>query len=175
MKQTVYQSFQQLEFKKKLLLDEVSGLPIERLCQKASDGDWSTIQIINHLILSEQGTVAYMQKKLLQKDQLQKAGWKSKWRILVLKIALVLPIKYKAPKVLPDPSNDSGIEDCCQRWDSVRIQLNELLNNLPEPVFKMELFKHPVAGRMNINQAISFMTAHLARHHQQIRRILSDG
>jgi uncharacterized damage-inducible protein DinB len=172
MKTKTIRSFEVLESNRKQLLSEVASLPPEQLHQKPSPENWSTIQIINHLIMAEQGSLAYIQKKILTKENLQQAGWKSKWRLFVLKLALLMPIKYKAPKILPDPENDTPIVDCIQKWDGIRSDLRNLLNDLPEPMFTLEIFKHPVAGKMNMNQAIEFMNVHMTRHHQQIKSIL---
>lgn len=144
---------------------------------KPADGGWSAIQVLHHLILAEQGSLRYLQKKQAEQRQQKKAGLGAVWRTFLLRVSLKLPIKFKAPKmvgddVLPDTA-DYG--ETKRQWQEERAALRAFLESLPEAHFRQEVYRHPRAGRMSIMHMLQFFDTHVQRHRGQVERVLREA
>ncbi|MFZ2900625.1 MAG: DinB family protein [Saprospiraceae bacterium] len=146
----------------------------EELNQTPGPGKWSAIQVMHHLIISEELSLKYVRKKLSFNPALQKAGFSEKFRRMLLKIYLGLPFKFKAPKGVNDEALPSHVSfsETAQRWDAIRSDLAGFLEGVPRDLFDKELYKHPAAGKMTLNGMLDFYLAHFRRHREQIIRML---
>ncbi len=134
------------------------------------EGAWNSVQILQHLLLSEGGTVAYVNKKLNQSpENVAKAGLAAKLRSFALNRALRnFRKKYKAPGTVGDVDDAPDYEAIKARYLDVRKDLKETLEKFDAERTKRCYFKHPVAGTMSILQALDFMHEHFVRHRAQI-------
>lgn len=146
----------------------------EQLNQRPPDGGWSPIQVMHHLILAEGGSLGYLKKKLGFKPQLNKVGISDRFRALMLRFYLSLPVKFKAPKVVGDEvlPDHADFAETKADWLGVRTELRDYLNTLPEEHFSKSLYKHPFAGRMSLRGMLQFFGSHVERHAAQIERTL---
>lgn len=167
--QTLYDK---MESTRKALFSKLDGYTSEKMNQKPDENTWSVIQVMNHLSGAEGGSVKYMNKKLSFNPKLKKAGLGSSLRYMLLITAFSLPLKFKVPDVVGQPSNDDNYDEAKAKWDKVRADLKTLLESLNEDQLKAELWKHPSAGKMNMRYALKFMQEHFDRHQGQIERIL---
>ena len=163
--------FEQLESRKQKLLDELDAMDEGLLNYKPSAKEWSFLQVIQHLMKSEELSISYMNKKLQAPGKLQKAGIAERFRALMLKIALVLPVKYKAPYGVSDIPEQADYSELKQRWHGLRQQMADLLQEVPDELVHTKLFKHPIVGRMNLLQAIEFLNQHFDHHLYQVKRL----
>ena len=70
--------------------------------------------------------------------------------------------------VPPVENHDSLIDD----WMATRVECRAYVESLPMERRTAEVYRHPMAGRMNVYRMLDFFIYH-ARHHQyQILRIL---
>jgi len=138
------------------------------------NGVWSVNQNIQHLLLSEKGTVAYMSKKILAADALDSTGLKNKWNWFMLKAAFHVPFKYKAPGIVKPEKEEFVYQNLMRDWEVTRHKLQEFINAYPEKYQNKNIFKHPMAGRANLNMALDFLDFHSARHIKQIKRTIRN-
>src|SRR5581483_6186009 len=95
-----------LEITRISLLERLESVDIKKLNTPPSTGKWSVAQIIYHLNKAESNSVIYVGKKMLDIKNLKRSGLYEKLKMAVVKLAFILPVKYKAPSVLGDmPSN----------------------------------------------------------------------
>ena len=158
------------------LLDQLSSYDHTQLNRQPADGGWSALQVMNHLILAEEGSLKYVKKKLSFDPKLEKAGFFSAWRIFLLDFFFKLPFKYKAP---PGVGNDalpaeSDFKEVSERWRSGRKALREYLDSLSPDLLKMSIYKHPFAGRMSLEGMVQFFDGHFERHRKQIVRVVRE-
>lgn len=140
---------------------------IETINKKYGGEDqWTAGQILFHLYASESGTLAYMKKKV-NAEALQKGNLISWFKTNLLYLALQLPLKYKAPKAVAKVPEEIDFERLKRKWSLVREEMNDFLLSLNEQTIAMQIFKHPVAGRMNAIQALTFLEHHLQHHLKQ--------
>jgi len=168
MEQSVKQLFEKFETSRIQLLEDLQAYDQATLAALRSDGGWSIIQILNHLADAEAQSVKYMKYKLADKTALNRSGFKAAYRLFLLRIAFFLPLKYKVPRVLGEPTNALSLEETHIKWNTIRNDLRSIFDQLDRNMVNLELFKHPVVGKMNVIQAIKFMQSHFDRHRSQI-------
>jgi|GEM_PF-380966 len=137
----------------------------------AADGGWSVAQVCIHLSVAEAQGLAYMRKKL-SGGAVDKATFNTWYRATLLRLALWLPIKYKAPSILKEPDVTIPFGDAEAKWTEGRAQLRQFLVDFPVEMLNAEVFKHPAAGKITIMQTLKFMHEHQNHHMRQVRRIL---
>jgi hypothetical protein len=166
--------FDQLECDRSKLLDKLSKLPGEKLMYKSDSGHWSIDQILIHLLTSEQLTLTYLKKKSLGAEQLGNSGPIEALKLTLLAISQRLPlIKYKAPKVVVQNTPDVvTLSELIDRWNLSRRDLKNFLETVQDRNLHKLIFKHPVAGRFDVVQCLTFMREHFHHHLPQINRLL---
>ena len=162
--------FDGLEKSRQGLMEMLDQLDEAQLKFQPQPGKWSIIQVLHHVQWSEQGACNYMLKKN-RAETLPKSGISSALRSVSLKIALWLPIKYKAPVKAIDPDPNLSYTELKERWESSRKTLKDFLEALPEERTDVTIFRHPFAGYFNIFHVFSFFEDHFQHHLKQIERI----
>jgi len=134
---------------------------------------WSPSQVLNHLYTSEFGTVNYLKKKIHSND-IPSSGIRGFIASKILSSALKnQKKKYKAPKVLGEMPDKPDFESIQEEYLKVRKELRSVLGEFDKSMARKAYFKHPVAGRLNIYQTLSFLENHFKRHQEQIYERLS--
>jgi hypothetical protein len=136
------------------------------------NGEWSKAQVLEHLLASEGGTLGYIEKKSSGGwDQLEETGAEQETNGAAIVNRLNSNERYKAPEVLPQPTNEISMEELLKRWTSLRERWNVLLSAIASNHNRKLVFRQPAAGMLNILQTLAFMNAHLRHHFMQIERI----
>jgi hypothetical protein len=153
------------------LFDEMAPFGDEALNHKPANGGWSALQTMQHLILTEELSLAYVKKKLSFNPELESAGFGAHWRGFLLWLSLSAPIKFKAPKNVGDEHlpDFSTIADTRARWEKIRADWTEFFAQMPENLADKALYKHPRAGRLGWPQMLAFFETHFGRHLKQAR------
>jgi uncharacterized damage-inducible protein DinB len=167
--------FNTIEKSRKELFDDLKSYDDEIINQKPSPGTWSIAQVLEHLIIAEEGSLKYLQKKTQDTSKVPVAGFGSKWRFLLTNTVFVLNISFKAPAVVVPSDNFATIEQLDKKWTQVRTDTLQLLNRLPEADLKKEIWKHAIAGKMDAYQMVSFFNIHFNRHRKQVYRTLAEN
>lgn len=168
----VEKQFKSIEEQRKILLDEISKLSHTQQNFKPSPESWSILQVVNHLLYAETNIVKYMLKKMQGIATVEKAGVQAKVRSIVLNTFLKSPLKFKAPKAaMPKQDEVYIFENLSKQWSEVRAEFGKILDQLNPADAEKLLFKHPISGKFNIYQTMSFMREHIEHHKKQIQRI----
>ncbi len=96
------------------------------------------------------------------------SGW---LRVLWLAVVLRSPLRVKAPGAAADVPEREDLAKTRRRWDEVRSQWRVLLERFPPELKRKGVLRHPFAGRMTLNQALTFTTEHFRHHEKQIEAI----
>jgi len=166
--------FKAIEAERKQIFENLKVVPDGLLMQAPGANRWSAVQALQHLVVAERGTNLYLEKKILGKDQVKKSGIGNALRLLIGRLAFIVPLKLKAPKVVANPPANFTLADTEQQWEKVRNDFYSLIKDLKEEDLKKELFKHPVMGRLDIYQTIDFIQIHMNRHAEQAYRTLEE-
>lgn len=140
--------------------------------------NWGGLQVVEHLMRSEAGTWGYLKKKCQANPQeLTKAGLGSDERGWKLIRALMTDAQWKDPTpgalLSPDPTSDANVHEAMQRWvvglDQAYAAMAEAF---PEPAWwQVEVFNHPMAGRISLQDTLAFGVAHVHHHLHQLNRL----
>ena len=167
--------FDLIEQQSQSLLNRIDSLNTDQLHHQPP-GKWSLSQVFAHLITSEQLSVQYLKKKIQAIDEQPDTGIIEELKILTLIISQRLPFKFKAPKVVVDHTptfNDAA--EIAKAWNQTRAELKDLLGRFANNQLKRKIYKHPVAGKLNIVQATRFLSEHIIHHTPQIKRLLKQN
>jgi uncharacterized damage-inducible protein DinB len=165
--------FDRLQQQKISLINEAMGASEAKYFYTPGNGKWSIAQILTHLMIAEQISVRYMQKKSLGIKTLNNSGVIDNVKFSLLKISQRLPLKYKAPKVLientPEPLN---IDELKKQWETSRIELSNFLQTIDKKDIRKKIYKHAILGRLDVVHALKFFEEHGIHHRPQIQRLL---
>ncbi|MEL6143165.1 MAG: DinB family protein, partial [Bacteroidota bacterium] len=156
----------------KTLEQALSSFDEDTLNRKTSNGGWSAIQCMHHLILSEEGSLAYVKKKLSFSPQLPNKNLGSSLRSQLLVGYLKSPIKRKAPSYISGDAlpQRASLADTMKRWNNGRQDLQAFLQELDPKWYNKQVYKHPFSGRISIDNMLAFFLAHFQRHRKQALR-----
>lgn len=152
-------------------IKQVEQVPREQRSKHPAEG-WNVLQVMEHVITSEVGTLEYMKKKTLAPfEDIPIAGADSEEGSAQLNRALQSEKKWKAPDVLPDPTGAQSFENMLAYWESLYEKYRVFLENLNPGYYHRAIFKHPISGRLNLTQTLDFLTNHIVHHGYQVKRI----
>ena len=165
--------FQRLENERNQVLAEIEKMPPARYTLSTGK-KWSIAQILTHLLTSEKLSVGYMKKKSLGMNSIQNSGLIEELRYALLKISQRISfLKYRAPKVVVENTPPPlPFDELKREWQRLRDDLRNFLETIGDENISKKIYKHPVAGRLNVKQAIGFFGEHFNHHLPQIKRLL---
>ncbi len=135
-------------------------------------GEWSIAQVVEHILSSETGTLGYMKKKSSGGwDALEDVGDDHRASSAAINARLESNERYKAPDVLPEPTNALALVELFEKWNALRTELVEFVSHIQPEHFHKLVFRQPAAGMLSVLHALEFMDAHLRHHLPQIERI----
>ncbi len=173
MKSKLQNKIAQLEKDRLTLLNVIKSLSEDELNFKPKKDKWSIIQVMHHLIKSEQLSVVYIKRKISSKSNIDKSNLRSRFNAFILKWGLNLPLKLKAPANVSDVPDFDTFENTASKWNNVRNSFIDLINNTSGEILDKDIFKHPIAGKMNILGTLDFFDAHFKHHQKQIKSLLA--
>ncbi len=161
-----------LEQKREKLIKQLNAIDDNTLNKKPAAEAWSAAQVVHHLLLAEEGTVAYLKTKGQDFSKSKKAGLKEQWRYLVLYFAFLFPFKFKSPKMIVPSEDFISVKEMNSKWGDTRKAMKEIWMSIPEDKLDNDLFKHPRAGKLSLQQMLDFFDMHYSKHEKQIQRTL---
>lgn len=175
MNNTLQRQFDALETQRAKLLSLIAPLSNEQL-NAHPEGKWSIAQVLSHLIASEHLSVNYLNKKMQGIKDIPNTGLKEELVMATLIVSQRLPfVKFKAPKVVAENTHVyKTAEQLREAWDKGRIELKEVLARFEEDQLRKKIYKHPIAGKLNIQQTLRFFQEHIIHHTPQVKKLLSQ-
>ncbi len=157
-------------------LQNLEQYSTEQLNRPASDGGWSVLQNLHHLILAETNSLRYIRKKTSSGSEgIPKVGLGERWRGFLLWAYLKWPAKIKAPagvstEALPAQST---LAETRAAYEQLRREWATYIDQVPSELLNRAVYKHPVAGRVGFREALIFFNAHFDRHVGQMQRLIA--
>ncbi|TGE20233.1 DinB family protein [Hymenobacter elongatus] len=173
MNHRLHLRFEQLEQATNRLL-AMTGALGDKAHQTPGPGQWSAAQVVQHLLVAETGINQYIEKKVLQAEELEKSTFGTFLRSRLLRVLLRIPfLRFKAPARLAALTTDDvpALTELQAEWEAVRRRLEQILNEYPSSLLNRDIFKHPRSGMLNIYQTLDFMVDHVLHHQRQLERI----
>ncbi len=172
MKKDLHIKFEELEKSRIALFNQLDSLSEQEINFKNDPSKWSVVQIIFHLVKSEQLTVIAFSRNLEKTEKLRNSGIMGFFRHISLSIALKSSFRFKAPRMLSNMPDKYDIQELKNKWNTIRNNFSEALEKLPEPIVNKATFKHPLAGWLNSNQMLDFLNNHFDHHKRQIQNLI---
>lgn len=150
-------------------LQRLAGYSQEQLCKPAPNGGWSLIQVLNHLYLTQKGTINFLEKQIADKNLLaEKITLRNRFNALFLARALKSNKKFKAPSRLPEPLNDTDFGELKEKFEAMMANTMQIAEDFPKELENKKIFKHPRAGWLNIFDVLNFIHDHWYHHEYQM-------
>ncbi|NNE56259.1 MAG: DinB family protein, partial [Flavobacteriales bacterium] len=136
---------------------------------------WNSLQVLEHILGSERGTLAYLMKKTQADWQdIPLVGEEHAEGSRKLNAALISDRKWKAPQVLKVPEGERSLSEMSQYWADLREKMYIFVEQLDQNYHGRQIFKHPISGRLDLYQTLEFLANHVAHHMHQLERIRAD-
>lgn len=172
MKAQLEKQFRQLEEERKKLFAELKNYNDDIINKKPAPEKWSVAEVIAHLITAEEMSLKYLMKKSQDTSREGKEGLKHKWRWLLVQIVFTFNIKFKAPEIVAPKLEYQSLANLEMQWQQLREQTRSKLQELSEEETRKTLWRHAIAGKMNLYHMMQFFGVHSRRHQKQIERTL---
>ncbi|MEN9640360.1 MAG: hypothetical protein RLZZ262_2229 [Bacteroidota bacterium] len=173
MNTTITSHLQQLDEHLKWSFEQARSLSTEQFHQQPSPDSWSMCQVLEHILQSETGTLGYMMKKSSSGwEALEDEGAEQKQNGVALSTRLQSNEKYKAPAILPEPTNTTSLESFESNWPKLRTQLSAFVQSVDPQFHNKLVFKQPLAGMLTLPSTTAFLSSHFKHHMPQIESIL---
>lgn len=174
MNASLEKEFLQLEEERKKLFAELKNYTDDIINKKPAPEKWSIAEVISHLIAAEEMSLKYLLKKTLDTTREGKEGIKHKWRWLLVQIVFAFNIKFKAPDIVEPKTGYQPLNSLETKWNLVRQETLDKLRQLSVEETEKTLWKHAIAGKLNLRHMVQFFGVHYKRHLKQINRTLQQ-
>jgi len=164
------QSFESLERKKEVVLAEVADLTAEQLSFRPGAGEWSVMEVLDHLAKVERALMDRVRRELPEGNPVtMRDRLGARMVILVMRSRMRVKVPGTAKAVLPEePASLTEVEE---RWSKEREEMGALLGGLRTEQLECGLFRHAVGGWMTIAEGLEFLAVHMRHHDAQLRRL----
>jgi len=164
--------FNQIEINLRYLIDKLDMIDPDLLNFKPDERSWSILQVCHHLIVSEELSLLYLNKKLKYKSNIPPAGISSSLRSFSLNLSMRFPFRLSAPQRVSEFPENLDWAELKKRWAIVRAGLQKRLETVPPELRDRLVYKHPAAGRLKLYHMLTFFRIHIKRHEDQILRLI---
>ena len=172
MNAKIEKQFLQLEKDRHDLFNDLKNYSDDVINKKPSPEKWSVAEVIAHLITAEEMSLKYLSKKVQNTAIEKPESLKNKYRWLLVQIVFTFNIKFKAPEIVEPKMGYQSLISLETKWSNVRNQTLQALQKLSDEEVNKTLWKHALAGKMNLHHMVQFFGVHYNRHKKQIDRTL---
>ncbi len=162
-------AFERLEDRRRSLVDELAGMGPEQRGFRPAPDAWSSLQVARHVQLTERVIAASLRRG--PGAVRARRTWRQKLGNVVVGIVLRLGIRVRLPIRAVTPEDALELETLTGEWEAERGALGTLLGRIDEAGLRAPAFVHPVAGPMDIGEALGFLERHFDHHLRQVARI----
>lgn len=165
----VKEKIEQFEAKRNSLLDRLAEIDSDRLAARPLDGKWSVIEIVEHMVVAEKEVLMGLPDPA--KLKVYRRTLKNKMMLKVVMFVLGR-INVKVPSPTMNPEGEADLEELRRRWDENQKWFRNYVDSCSDEDLEKAVFKHPVSGPINVEQAVDMSIAHIDAHTAQIDKLL---
>ncbi|MEO1256542.1 MAG: hypothetical protein AAFY41_16870, partial [Bacteroidota bacterium] len=103
-------------------------------------------------------------------DKMKEANTFNSLRMRLTNQALKTKLKWGAPSYIQHPDNET-LDSVEKKWARTRESIAKHVDEFPEQWLNKLVYKHPMGGRQNLENAIGSFIYHQIHHIYQIDRI----
>ena len=157
--------FDTIETQKTEILRRVRALDDARLNAAPKPGEWSPREIVQHLVMAEESTVAQIAAAKTAQKPLKK------WLMTPVPFVIAIlraGIRVPAPASMM-PVSSVTLEETIAVWDEQRTNLHAHLDTVTDSRIPSAL--HPAFGPLDAVQLLDITDSHLTYHRKQLDRL----
>ncbi len=152
---------------------EVAALP--DACVLGEGTGWRAGAITHHLAAAEVATWAYVQKKgQTPVAELPRITPDTTSRAIQLSAGLRSTARFAMPEGLPQPqpaATREALAAVLADWRERQAAGRAFAASLPLAWWEVEVFRHPLAGRIGLTMTAAFLGDHILHHRHQLKRL----
>lgn len=150
------------------LLEDLSGLNDDQLRKEPGLGEWSILQVVQHMVLAELDVMQYLPepKELIAR----KRGLRARIFYVVVLLILRWGIRVPVPSKGMVPDGIPSLAELRQQWDENLSWFRGYLDSLKPADLNRAVFSHPIAGPLTGHQAGTLAQYHFDAHLRQINK-----
>ncbi len=152
------------------MLRTVAALDPEEQVWRATDSTWSAVEIIEHLVLAEQVVLGDVRTASTRVPHTAIA--RDRVRALIVWAVLRFGVRVSVPSESMRPSGAVSFSELRAQWIEQHQMLRAFAESLDARGRRKRVFRHPIAGPLNVLQALQLLDAHLRTHQRQLARVL---
>ena len=168
-----------LDRKTDRLIGRLAEAPPGDLHRPPVETAWSPFQVMQHVGLVERASVDYLLYKFGGEAPAPRQTLRTRLNGKLVVAGLVSPLKFKAPKPVDVSGQDlldaPTLTDIREAIAGARADLRGLLREAPATWLEGAVYRHPVAGRMSLDDMTLMLLVHHNRHARQIERGLAKN
>ena len=151
------------------VLRDVAAMSPAEIEWRPTPDAWNVREVVEHLVLIEQ----VVMRGLPEFDQLvvRPRTLANRFWHLVIRVILRFNIPVKAPSRGMRPTGTRSLPELITIWDAQHVWIMRYAEHADAQGRDPNVFKHPVAGPLNMRQGLRLAFEHLLRHWRQIDRI----
>ncbi|WP_192821174.1 DinB family protein [Rufibacter sp. LB8] len=165
--------YTQLEKHRQTYTAQVRALSPDQQQKPPGEGQWSAAQLYYHLWKVENTVLQAIEANLASGRTHKPVSFNTRYRSFLLNLALALPFKFKVPKMIGDMPPNVSVAEVEEKWQATSQQWQQFLEKFPEHLQQKEIFKHPRAGLLTMNQTLQFLLEHAAHHKLQMQKLVT--
>jgi len=146
----------------------LSELSDDVFVRRATEGEWSVGEVVEHLCLVEARVLASLKTNIA----LDPVKIPFRKRLIPMRLISYRFFKVEAPKAVR-PMESLSKSELLNQFETVRASTKEFCSQHDTGRLKQTAFTHPFLGLIDGTAAISMVAYHEQRHFKQIREIVS--
>ena len=167
---TLHARLQRFDRTRQHLMEEMSTLDAARLNATPMPGKWSTLQIVEHLVVAERAVFLDLPNPSDLVARTRGLGHHLRYALVMSVLRLGVPVRVPSPTMVPRGSHELCALGCM--WDENQLWLRTVAERLGSEVVRAAVLVHPIAGPLTVAQGVRMGQVHVDGHIRQIRQRL---
>jgi hypothetical protein len=150
------------------LLAEVDELRPEQLAFRPSEGDWSALDVVEHLVRVEE---AILSRVKAREPRTWREAARARLALELISLYFLLGRRFKAPVQTILPQGGVTLADLSRRWAATQQAMWRIIDAFGPADFARPMMRHAILGLLTPMEALTFILRHIAHHRRQVARI----
>lgn len=148
--------------------NQIKAINPELITKKTSEAEWSVAEVVEHLVLTEEGMAKVVGSSKGSVDDKPRIYDTEK----LLRFFVNREVKIKAPTMVLPVGNVTSVHQGLAMIHANRMRLQEAIDN-GKINWAVNAVPHPILGELNKREWFEILILHMERHRLQIEEIIS--
>jgi len=171
MQPVIQNKLEQMDQRRRALLDRVEALEPGRLVAKPLPGKWSILEIVDHLVTAERDVLQNLPDPAQLVDRPRRLKHRIRYPIVLFVLKYNISVPVPTPRMLP--RGITSLAELRRQWDESQDWLRRYVGGLDQEGLQRAVFRHPVSGPLTVTQVLRMGRVHVEHHEGQIERLIA--